>query len=390
MTDWTEVLRRRSFLELDATGRAEALLDPGTLTVLCGPFDRVESPWLVPQALVPQADDGVTTARGLLDGRPVVVASIEQGFQGGGVGEVSGAKITQLLRLAATESVPAVLLLETGRAVDPEMTERLALIAAELAVALLAAGYNTDRYRRVQRRQRLTMAAELQWDLLPGRALGDDRFQIAGQLEPAYEVHGDHFDWAVDGDLLTITVLNGSGDGMAASLLTITAVTAMRNARRSGANLVEQAELASDAVFAHYGGKAHLATLLLEIDLVGGRVQAVDAGSPKAMIARDGEVRPVELEQQLPLGMFSEIRYDAQDVRLEPGDRLLVVSDGVHAAAPGGQSPFGESGLLSALRRTRLQPAAEAVGTVMRSLREYHDGEDPQDDAVTVCLDWRR
>jgi malonate decarboxylase beta subunit len=116
VTTWTDALRRRSFLEHDATGRAEALLDPGSLAVLCGPFDRVESPWLAPQALVPQADDGVTVARGRIDGRPVVVASIEQGFQGGGIGEVSGAKIAQLLRLAAAASppVPAILLLETG------------------------------------------------------------------------------------------------------------------------------------------------------------------------------------------------------------------------------------------------------------------------------------
>ncbi len=62
----------------------------------------------------------------------------------------------------------------------------------------------------------------------------------------------------------------------------------------------------------------------------------------------------------------------------------------MHAAAPGGRPPYGESGLLSALRRTRLQPATETVGTVMRSLREYHAGRDPDDEAVTVCLDWRR
>ena len=62
----------------------------------------------------------------------------------------------------------------------------------------------------------------------------------------------------------------------------------------------------------------------------------------------------------------------------------------MHAAAPGGRAPYGESALLNALRRTRLQPATEAVGTVMRSLRDYHAGADPADDAVTVCLDWRR
>jgi serine phosphatase RsbU (regulator of sigma subunit) len=164
----------------------------------------------------------------------------------------------------------------------------------------------------------------------------------------------------------------------------------MRNARRSGADIVEQAELASDALYARYGGAAHAATLLLEIDLVGGQVAAVDAGSPRAVIAREREFHQVTLEQQLPLGMFADNRYETQRFRLEPGDRLLVVSDGVHAATPGGKAPYGSSAMLAALRRTRLQPATEAVGTVMRGLRDYHAGTDPADDAVTVCLDWRR
>lgn len=283
-----------------------------------------------------------------------------------------------------------VLLVDITEASDGDPVEQLCVIADELAMALRAADRDTDRYRRVRRRQRLTMAAELQWDLLPSRALGDERFLVAGQLEPAYAVCGDHFDWSVSGDRLTITVLNGFGDGIAAALLTAVAVNAMRNARRSGDNIVEQAELASDAVYSQHGGAAYVATLLLEVDLIGGWVEAVDAGSPRAMIAHEGEIRPITLEQQLPLGMFGEIRYETQRFPLEPGDRLLIVSDGVHAAAPNGRLPYGEAGLLNALRRTRLQPATEAVGTVMRSLRDYHAGADPADDAVTVCLDWRR
>ena len=283
-----------------------------------------------------------------------------------------------------------VLAIETTLAVGTSLTTELAVLADELAVALRAADVTTDRYRQAQRRERLTMAAELQWELLPGRSLGDDRFLVAGQLEPAYAVYGDHFDWTLTGDRLTITVLNGHGDGLDAAVLSAVAVNAMRNARRSGANIVEQAELASDAVYARYGGAAHASTLLLEIDLVGGRVEAVDAGSPRAVIAREREIRTVQLEQQLPLGMFAETRYETQGFLLEPADRLLVVSDGVHAATPDGRPPYGESGLVTALRRTRLQPATEAVGTVMRGLREYHAGVEPSDDAVTVCLDWRR
>ena len=117
--DWQQILARRSFLEGDALDRAAALLDRDGFRVLCGPFDRLESPWLEPQGIVPQADDGVVIARGTVAGRPAVIASIEQGFQGGGTGEVSGAKISQALRLAAEASragspTAAVLLFETG------------------------------------------------------------------------------------------------------------------------------------------------------------------------------------------------------------------------------------------------------------------------------------
>ncbi|WNO62451.1 biotin-independent malonate decarboxylase subunit beta [Streptomyces sp. AM2-3-1] len=117
--DWQHVLHRKSFLELDALARALVLLDDGSARVLCGPFERLESPWLEPQDVTPQSDDGVVIARGTIDGTAVLVVSIEQDFQGGGIGEVSGAKITQALRLAAADSrtgtaIPAVLLLETG------------------------------------------------------------------------------------------------------------------------------------------------------------------------------------------------------------------------------------------------------------------------------------
>jgi serine phosphatase RsbU (regulator of sigma subunit) len=261
-------------------------------------------------------------------------------------------------------------------------------VAGALALAVSAADRDTDRYRTVRRHARLTVAAELQWDLLPGRSLDGGRFKLAGQLEPAYAVCGDHFDWSLDGDRLTVTVLNGFGDGLEAALLTTLAVNAMRNARRSGANIVEQTELAAEVVYARYGGAQHVATLLMEAHLVSGQIEAVDAGSPRALIARAGQVSLVSLEQQLPVGMFADARYETQRFRLDPADRLMIVSDGVHAAIPGGQVPYGESALLAAVRRTRLQPAPEAVGTVMRGLRDYHAGADPTDDAVIVCLDW--
>jgi malonate decarboxylase beta subunit len=116
---WQQMLHRRSFIELDALGRAEALLDQGSMRVLADPFARLESPWLAPQGVTPQADDGTIIAQGMVAGHAAVVCAIEQGFQGGGTGEVSGAKISQALALAAADSragtpTAAVILFETG------------------------------------------------------------------------------------------------------------------------------------------------------------------------------------------------------------------------------------------------------------------------------------
>lgn len=138
---WQELLARRSFIELDALQRCTALLDPGTARILGGPFDRLESPWLQPQGITPQADDGVVIACGAVDGIAVVIASIEQRFQGGSTGEVSGAKISQALELAAAESrggkpVAAVLLLETGGVRLQEANLGLNAVA-EISSALL-------------------------------------------------------------------------------------------------------------------------------------------------------------------------------------------------------------------------------------------------------------
>ncbi|MEU1688182.1 PP2C family protein-serine/threonine phosphatase [Micromonospora sp. NPDC005707] len=293
------------------------------------------------------------------------------------------------LPLSAWGERLGVLMVELPAAPDSATVEAARDAAGELAVALRAADRETDRYRRARRRERLTMAAEMQWDLLPGRSVTHGDYVLAGQLEPAYTVGGDHFDWSVDGDRLTVTVLNGAGNGLAAALLTAVTVNAMRNARRSGGSLVEQAELASDTIFYQHRGSRHVATLLLELDNRRGVVRAVDAGSPHVLRLRGGTVTPIALEQQLPLGMFAETRYDVQEFAVEPGDRLFVVSDGVYAAEPAGLEPYGDRAMARAMRSTRLQPATEAVGTVMRELHAYHADADLRDDAVVVCLDWR-
>jgi serine phosphatase RsbU (regulator of sigma subunit) len=265
-----------------------------------------------------------------------------------------------------------------------ELTE----IAQVLAHELIVAERDTDLYLQARRRDRLTLAAEMQWHLLPGRSCTRPEYELGAQLEPAYAVFGDIFDWSATADHLMLYVTNGMGEGIEASLLTHLAVHALRNARRAGIPIADQAALADQAVHAHYRGRCYLSVLMLDVELATGRARVVDAGSPQMLRLRNGTVERVSFDAQLPLGMFEETDYVAQEFRVEPGDRLVFVSDGVHAVASPGGEAYGDAALARAIQSTRLLPAAEVPRAVLRELTDHRGRRLPDDDALVVCLDW--
>ncbi len=267
--------------------------------------------------------------------------------------------------------------------------EELAEIAEVLAHAVIVAERETDLYMQARRTNRLTLAAEMQWQLLPGRSCARREYELGAQLEPAYAIFGDNFDWSVTADRLLLYVTNGMGEGIEASLLTNLAVNALRNARRAGIPLADQAALADQAVYAQYQGRQYLSVLMFDFDLATGRALVVDAGSPQMLRLRGGTVERIDFEAQLPLGMFEETDYRTQDFRVEPGDRLVFVSDGVYAVASPKGEAYGDAALARAIHATRLLPAAEVPRAILRELTGHRGQQAPDDDALVVCLDWR-
>lgn len=265
--------------------------------------------------------------------------------------------------------------------------DELTHVADLLGHEILVAERDTDLYHRARRVSRLTLAAEMQWQLLPARACTAAEYAIGAQLEPAYAIHGDNFDWSADTDELTVAVTNGMGEGIRASLLTNLAVNALRNARRAGIGIADQASLADQAIYGLHRGSVHVSTLLLHFDLATGRVGAVDAGSPQLWRLRGRTATRIDLEAELPLGMFEESQYSVQEFQVVPGDRLLLVSDGVYETASPLGELYGERALTRALLATRLLPAATVPRAVLRELAEYRDSE-TLDDALVLCIDW--
>ncbi|WP_432118811.1 PP2C family protein-serine/threonine phosphatase [Streptomyces sp. bgisy032] len=273
-------------------------------------------------------------------------------------------------------------------AADTAAVLRLAEFATALGHEVVTAGRDTDLYLQARRTRRLTLAAEMQWQLLPGRGCARQEYVIGAHLEPAYAIGGDNFDWSTSADHLTVTVTDGMGQGIGASLLTNLTVGALRNARRAGIGLAGQACLADQALYAQYGGKAYASTLLLDFDLDTGTVRAVDAGSPQLYRQRGAAVERIELEAQFPLGMFEETVYEEQTFQVEPGDRLIAVGSGVHGTVSADGDLFGRRALRQTLSATSSMPPHEAARAVVKAVIEHFGSTDLTTDAAVVCLDW--
>lgn len=282
-----------------------------------------------------------------------------------------------------------VLSVGLATAPDPITVDNLCQAADVLAHEIIVAERDTDLYLQARRAERLTLAAEMQWQLLPARACARAEYSLGAQLEPAYAIHGDNFDWSTSADHLVLTVTNGMGEGIDAALLTNLAINAMRNARRAGVPLADQAALADQAIYGQYAGRTHVSTLLLRFDLTSGNVEVVDAGSPKLWRLREGTVDPITFDAQLPLGMFDSTPYVTETFQVLPGDRLVFVTDGVYdVASPAGER-YGEQALARAIKATSLLPSAQVPRAILEELTTHRHPAIADDDAMIVCLDWK-
>jgi len=279
--------------------------------------------------------------------------------------------------------------LEVGLSGAPpsDVLEGLLQVATVLAYVVFGAGRFTDMYEQARRRKPLALDAEMQWNLLPVRAFAGPHFEIAGQLMPAYDVGGDCFDYSVESAGLYLMLSDAMGHGVQASLLDTLAVSAIRNTRRAGGSLAEQAQQAQAALNAQFRGVFFVAAFLARVDLASGNARVVNAGHPTGYRIRGGRLDPLRLRAQLPLGLDAATRYREQEFDLDPGDRLFMVSDGVTEAAPRGSEPYGDEQLQGMLLATATDPPHEAVRQVLRTVSAYQRGKF-RDDATALCLDW--
>ncbi|MFH8840627.1 PP2C family protein-serine/threonine phosphatase [Streptomyces sp. NPDC017868] len=269
----------------------------------------------------------------------------------------------------------------------PETAASLARVAETLGHALRVADRHTDLYRRTRRTHALSIAGEMQWDTLPGRACAGPAFDLHAHWEPAYASGGHLLDWSATERDLVIVVADSAGPGTPAALASTLALMAFRNARRAGLDLVAQASLTDQALYGQYRGRHPLSALLLRIDLATGEAEVVDAGSPTLWRLRPTGTERIDLDRQLPLGMFEDTVYAPQRLRLLRGDRLVFVAHGAGEPTAGGGDEAPDGPVARALTRVRHRKGADVPRAVVQALRDARRGASAP--VLVLCLDWR-
>ena len=260
-------------------------------------------------------------------------------------------------------------------------------VAQVLAYVLTGARRYTDQFETLRRRRDLGLAAEIQWELLPVLAYELPRFSIAGALEPAYDIGGDTFDYAVSAQLLTVSITDAVGHGLRAAMLSSLAVSAMRNTRRAGSTILDQARTANRHLTEQFAHAEFVTGLLLQIDVLTGQGCIVNAGHPPPLLLREEAVSIVNLSADAPLGLSADTDYQLQAIKLLPGDRLLLLTDGIDEAHDVGGPQFGLDRVADMLRSHAELPPVEFVRLLTRAVTDYRNGP-LADDATAVCLDW--
>ncbi len=275
---------------------------------------------------------------------------------------------------------------------DPGLLEAGRALASLATLLVVSKSTHHDPLVQGQRLRPMTLQAELLWAFLPPRTIGTGLATSSAVLEPAYDIGGDAFDHSFIDGVLHLTLVDAMGHDLASGGASGAALAACRSTRRSGGNLPDIVS-AIDRTLAQWIPDRLMTAVIAELDTAQGDFTWINCGHPPPLLIRDGHVLQNALERpvHLPLGFgFHSPDPPAQErVRLQPGDRVLMYSDGITEARSPEGDLFGEERLADTVIRSTSSGdnAPEALRRLVQNLLT-HQQHHLRDDATILLIEW--
>ncbi len=275
---------------------------------------------------------------------------------------------------------------------DGRAQESMRSLASLVALLVVSKRSHSDSYARLTRTRPMTVAAEMQWNLMPPLTFASENVMIAAALEPAYEIGGDAFDYALAGDIVHLGLFDAMGHDASAGLTANLAVAACRNHRRQGAGLVRTGEAIERTLIEEFGRASRYATAILaELDMRGGMLSWVNRGHHPPVLIRGGRwTTNLGCKPAHPLGLDLGLPATVCRRQLEPGDRLLFYTDGIIEARDDLGREFGLTRFVDFVIRHNAAglPVPETLRRLVQNVLNHHSGR-LQDDATVVFVEWQ-
>jgi hypothetical protein len=285
-----------------------------------------------------------------------------------------------------------ILEVELPTGLDGSIAQDLQDLAAIAAAELVTRGQYTDLFTVTRRRQEMSLAAELQWQALPPNSFSTSEVTVAGVLEPAYRASGDTFDYTQDDEGLSFAIMDAVGHDLSSTLISTLALGAYRNRRRAGDGLGEIADVLDEVIVSQFGEGCYATGQLAHLDEATGILHWLNAGHPLPLLVRDGHaVKELPCQPRPPfgLGAFAPGPPEIAAFQLQPGDALLLYTDGIVEARRADGVDFGLERLEHFLVRAFADQLslAETLRRLTHAVLDYHGGS-LGDDATTMLVSW--